>query len=86
MNPRFYREDHAPMMARHPGYLRTTLYQLKSVQEGQDNVLSSLMIVHEFRHFEGPGSQITKDSIETEFAKRVFGKLRSMKLVCAQGY
>ncbi|KAL2832651.1 hypothetical protein BJY01DRAFT_253855 [Aspergillus pseudoustus] len=75
----FYREDHAPMMAKHPGYLRTTLYRLIGVQEGQVNVPAPLMIIHEFRHFEGLGSQITKDSIQTEFAKRVFPKVRSMK-------
>ncbi|KAL2834392.1 hypothetical protein BDW59DRAFT_156324 [Aspergillus cavernicola] len=87
----FYREDHAPMMAKHPGYLRTTLYQLESVQEGQDEIPSSLMIVHEFLSFERLGSQITKDSTETVFARRVFGrvksmKARTMKLVCSEGY
>lgn len=67
------------MMAKHPGYLRTTLYRLKGRQEGQVNAPAPLMIIHEFRHLEGLGSQITKDSIETEFAKRVFPKVRSMK-------
>ncbi|KAF9885381.1 hypothetical protein FE257_012999 [Aspergillus nanangensis] len=75
----FYRDDHAPMMAKHAGYLRTTLYRLKDVQEGQVNVPAPLMIIHEFRHLEGLGSQITKDSVETEFAKRVFPRVRSMK-------
>lgn len=67
------------MMAKHLGYLRTTLYRLKGVQEGQVDAPAPLMIIHEFQHLEGLGSQITKDSIETEFAKQVFPKVRSMK-------
>jgi hypothetical protein len=68
------------MMSKHPGYRRTSLYQLRSVVKPAKSGAepASILIFHEFDNFEGLGGPITKASTETPLAKKVFGGVQSM--------
>ncbi|KAK2601899.1 hypothetical protein QQS21_004586 [Conoideocrella luteorostrata] len=88
----FYREDHIPMTAKHPGYRRAIMYRYinTSVVYGVTPDLDpgSVMVVHEFESFDGLGGPITKAALETKYAVRMRGaiktmKARTLKLVCA---
>lgn len=77
-------------MARHSGYRRTAIYRyLNGVL--QDPSPASILIIHEFDHFDGLGGPITKEAVGTEYAKKVFPTLKSMKartlqMIFAEGY
>lgn len=68
------------MMAKHPGYRRTILYELRSVlkpaQPAKD--VAPVLILHEFETFEEVGGPVTQASIVTPLAQKVFGSVKSM--------
>ncbi|KIW96792.1 uncharacterized protein Z519_02183 [Cladophialophora bantiana CBS 173.52] len=76
----FYRVDHTVMMAKHPGYRRTALYQLQSVLKPaqQPQEPAPVLILHEFDTFDEVGGPITQASIVTPLATKVFGAVKSM--------
>ncbi|KAF9884516.1 hypothetical protein FE257_001704 [Aspergillus nanangensis] len=82
---RFYREDHAIMMAKHAGYRRTLHYRIGDLDGGQLEAPDPILVIHEFDSFEEFGGPITQATLVTEFARRVLPKVpmkaRTMQLV-----
>ncbi|KAL2844099.1 hypothetical protein BJY01DRAFT_248343 [Aspergillus pseudoustus] len=76
---RFYREDHAAMMAKHRGYRRTLHYRLTATEGKPQEAPNSILVIHEFTSFADVGSATTWATMETPFARKVLPRVKSMK-------
>ncbi|KAK4504205.1 hypothetical protein PRZ48_005121 [Zasmidium cellare] len=80
---RFYREEHIPLMAEHPGYQRAIMYRYleTSVVYGvdvDDRPGNRVVVIHEFASFEGLGGPLTRAALETEYALEVRRQIQSL--------
>ena len=72
---RWYQEEHVPMLAKVPGWLRTRIYRASPLDEGKQRLVS----LHEYAKTNGLGGPEHKASMATSWREEVFSKYIDQK-------
>jgi pimeloyl-ACP methyl ester carboxylesterase len=72
---KWYQEEHVPMLAKVPGWLRTRIYRSSSLDEGRPRLVS----LHEYAKTNGLGGPEHKASMSTARREDVFSKYIDQK-------